>query len=66
MKLLLRFHSWVLGVVAVLLVAVGKVITTRDAFTNIGTFLEDVDGTVTFHQGCLRYNGHPITWLVEA
>ena len=33
--------------VAVLLVAVGKVITTRDAFTNIGTFLEDVNGTVT-------------------
>ena len=48
-----------------LLVAVGKVIVTRDAFNNIGAFFTDVDGTVTFHLGCLRYNGHPITWLVE-
>ena len=51
--------------VAVLLVAISKVITTRDAFNNIGSFLEDDDGTVLFHQGYLRYNGHPITWLVE-
>ena len=44
---LLCFHSWVLGRVAVFLVAVAKVVTTRDAFNIIGTFLEDVDGTVT-------------------
>ena len=51
---LICFHSWVLVVVAVfLLVAIGKVNTTRDAFNNIGTF-EDVVGTVTFHLGCLR------------
>ena len=37
----------VLGRVAVFLVAVAKVVTTRDAFNIIGTFLEDVDGTVT-------------------
>ena len=37
----------VVGTVAVLLVAVTKVDTTRDAFDIIGTFLEDVDGTVT-------------------
>ena len=49
---LLRFHSWVLVMVAVfLLVAVGKVVIARDAFNNIGTFFEDVVGTVTFHQG---------------
>ena len=47
---LLCFHSWVLVVVAVfLLVAVGKVVVTRDAFNNIGTFFKDVGGTVTFH-----------------
>ena len=33
--------------------------------SNIGTFFTDVDVTVTFHLGCLHYNGHPITWLVE-
>ena len=54
---LLCFHSWVLGRVAVLLVDAIKVDTTRDTFDNIGTFLKVVDGTVTFHQGCLRYNG---------
>ena len=37
----------VVGTVAVLLVAVAKVDTTRDAFVIIGTSLEDVDGTVT-------------------
>ena len=54
---LLCFHSWVLGRVAVCLVDAVKVETTRDAFDIMGTFLEVVDGTVTFHQGCLRYNG---------
>ena len=44
---LLCFHSWVLGRVAVFLVAIAKVVTTRDAFNIMGTFLEDVDGTVT-------------------
>ena len=39
--------SLVIGKVAVLLFAVAIVDTTRDAFVNIGTFLEDVDGTVT-------------------
>ena len=47
---LIHFHSWVLVRVAVfLLVAVGKDVTTRDAFNNIGTFFKDVGGTVTFH-----------------
>ena len=32
-----------------LLVAVGKVHNTRDAFNNIGAFFKDVVGTVTFH-----------------
>ena len=45
---LLCFLSWVLGVVAVFLVAVAKVETTRDALDIMGTFLEVVDGTVTF------------------
>ena len=50
MKHLIRFHSWVLVRVAVfLLVAVGKDVVTRDAFTNIDTFFTDVDGTVSFH-----------------
>ena len=31
------------------LVAVGKVINTREAFNNIGAFFKDVIGTVTFH-----------------
>ena len=53
---LLCFHSWVLGRVAVFLVDAVKVDTTRDAFDIIGTFLEVVDSTVTFHQGCLRYS----------
>ena len=47
MLYLLSFHSLVLGRVAVLLVDTVKVDTTRDAFVNIGTLLEDVDGTVT-------------------
>ena len=47
MTYLLCFHSWVLGRVAVFLIAVAKVVTTRDAFKIMGTFLEDVDGTVT-------------------
>ena len=47
MKRLYSFHSLVIGKVAVLLFAVAKVDTTRDAFVVIGTFLEDVDGTVT-------------------
>ena len=52
---LIRFHSWVLdGVAVFLLVAVGKVINTGDAFNNIGAFFNDVDGTVIFHLGCLR------------
>ena len=47
MKRLYSFHSLVIGKVAVLLVAVAIVETTRDAFVIIGTSLEDVDGTVT-------------------
>ena len=39
-----------LGMVAVfLLVAIGKDVVPRDAFTNIDTFFTDVDGTVSFH-----------------
>ena len=51
------FHSLVVGTVVVLLVAVaivdttrdvdGTVTSTRDAFVNIGTFLEDVVDLVT-------------------
>ena len=54
-----------------LLLAVGKVVVARDTFNNIGTFFKDVDGTVTFHQGCLRYMAplkdvvHVVTELVE-
>ena len=57
MKRLCSFHSLVVGMVAVLLVAVaivdttrdvdGTVTSTRDAFVNIGTFLEDVVDLVT-------------------
>ena len=57
MLYLLGFHSLVLGKVAVFLVAVaiddttrdvdGTVTSTRDAFVNIGTFLEDVVDLVT-------------------
>ena len=44
---LLRFHSWVLVMVAVfLLVAVGKDISARDALENNGNLHEDVDGKV--------------------
>ena len=47
---LLCFHSWVLLVVAFFFLFVAsKVIVTRDAFNNIGTFFTDDDGTVTFH-----------------
>ena len=52
MKRLCSFHSLVVGMVAVLLVAVaivdttrdvdGTVTSTRDAFVIVGTFLEDV------------------------
>ena len=63
---LLRFHSWVLVRVAVfLLVAVGKVINTREAFNNIGAFFTDVEGTVTSTWDAFDKYGHPITWLVE-
>ena len=37
-----------------LLIVAGKVINTREAFNNIGSFFTDVDGKVTFHLGCLR------------
>ena len=38
-----------------LLFVAGKVINTRGAFNNMGTFFfTDVDGKVTFHLGCLR------------
>ena len=47
MLYLLDFHSLVLGKVAVFLVAVVKVDTTRDAFVILGTFLKDFDGKVT-------------------
>ena len=47
MKRLYSFHSLVVGKVAVLLFAVTIVDTTRDAFVNIDTFLEDVYGKVT-------------------
>ena len=47
MKRLCSFHSLVVGMVAVLLVAVAIVDTTRDAFVIIGTLFEDVDGQVT-------------------
>ena len=57
MLYLFGFHSLVLGKVAVFLVAVaiddttrdvdGTVTSTRDAFVNIGTFLEDVVDLVT-------------------
>ena len=69
---LICFHSWVLVVVAVfLLVAIGKVIATRDAFNNIGTFFKDVDGSVTFHRDAfvivapLKDGVHLVTELVE-
>ena len=52
MVYLLGFHSLVLGRVAVL-VAVVKVDTSRDAFGIIGTFLEDVGGTVTSNRDAL-------------
>ena len=57
MKHLFGFHSLVLIRVAVFLVAIaiddttrdvdGTVTSTRDAFVNIGTFLEDVVDLVT-------------------
>ena len=50
---LFGFHSLVLGKVAVFLVAVTKVVTTRHAFNIIGTFLEDVGGTVTSNRDAL-------------
>ena len=56
-KHLYFFHSLVIGTVVVLLVAVAiddttrdvdsKVTSTRDAFVNMGTFLEDVVALVT-------------------
>ena len=57
MLYLFGFHSLVLGKVAVFLIAAviddttrdvdGTVTSTRDAFVNIGTFLEDVVDLVT-------------------
>ena len=57
LKRLCSFHSLVVGMVAVLLVAVaivdttrdvdGTVTSTRDAFVIVGTFLEDVVDLVT-------------------
>ena len=48
------FHSLVLSRVAVfLLVDAVTVDTTRDAFNIIGTFLEDVGGTVTSNRDAL-------------
>ena len=39
---LYSFHSLVVGKVTVLLVAVVKVVSTRDAVVKVGTILEDV------------------------
>ena len=71
MKRPYSFHSLVIGNIAVLLVAVAKVDTTRDAFVVIGTFMEDVDGTVTSTRDAfiivapLKDMVHLVTELVE-
>ena len=45
----LQLSLLVLGMVAVLLVAVGTVVSARDALENNGHLHEDVDGNSNFH-----------------